>query len=206
MECFCPFCPSQPLREYSSTISQRHSTTLNLDELTCWPDVQWSAGKECVLSVAGRKSHTVHNLHFTCCSLKWKGVGKSSIKFRWIQLQMDSGKSKLILRKVQSLLPCHMLYVEVNEKSALLREPLRKQGSWSGQQLIGSLKLGNICFFCTADFRSSLVYEWAEQKPKHCLTTGLFIASVNFDTPLISVIYGRILKPFGVVTVITVRL
>ena len=60
---------------------------------------------------------------------------------------MDSGKSKLILRKVQSLLPCHMLYVEVNEKSALLREPLRKQGSWSGQQLIGSLKLGNIWFF-----------------------------------------------------------
>ena len=36
-------------------------------------------------------------------------------------------------------------------------------------------------------------------------STGLFIASVSFDTPLISVIYGRILKPFGVVIVTTVR-
>ena len=37
-----------------------------------------------------------------------------------------------------------------------------------------------------------------------CLT-GLFIASGSFDTSLISVIYGRILKPFGVVIVTTVR-
>ena len=35
--------------------------------------------------------------------------------------------------------------------------------------------------------------------------TGLFIASVTFDTPLISVVDGPILKPFGVVIVITVR-
>ena len=33
-----------------------------------------------------------------------------------------------------------------------------------------------------------------------------FIASGSFDTPLISVIYGRILKPFGVVIVTTVLL
>ena len=35
--------------------------------------------------------------------------------------------------------------------------------------------------------------------------TGLFIASVTFDTPLISVVDGPILKLFGVVIVITVR-
>ena len=36
-------------------------------------------------------------------------------------------------------------------------------------------------------------------------STGLFIASGTFDTPLISVVDGPILKPFGVVIVITVR-
>ena len=36
-------------------------------------------------------------------------------------------------------------------------------------------------------------------------TTGLFIASGTFDTPLISVVDEPILKPFGVVIVITVR-
>ena len=35
--------------------------------------------------------------------------------------------------------------------------------------------------------------------------TGLFIASVTFDTPLISVVDGPIFKPFGLVIVITVR-
>ena len=40
---------------------------------------------------------------------------------------------------------------------------------------------------------------------KSFYATGLFIASGSFDTPLISVIYGRILKPFGVVIVTTVR-
>ena len=33
--------------------------------------------------------------------------------------------------------------------------------------------------------------------------TGLFTASGHFDTPLISVVDGPILKPFGVVIVIT---
>ena len=35
--------------------------------------------------------------------------------------------------------------------------------------------------------------------------SGLFIASGTFDTPLISSVDGPILKPFGVVRVITVR-
>ena len=35
--------------------------------------------------------------------------------------------------------------------------------------------------------------------------TGLFIASGTFDTPLISGVDGPILKPFGVVIVITVK-
>ena len=33
--------------------------------------------------------------------------------------------------------------------------------------------------------------------------TGLFTASGHFDTPLISVVDGPIIKPFGVVIVIT---
>ena len=37
------------------------------------------------------------------------------------------------------------------------------------------------------------------------VTTGLFIASGTFGTPLISVVYGPILKPFEVVIVIRVR-
>ena len=33
--------------------------------------------------------------------------------------------------------------------------------------------------FCTADFLSSLAYESAEQKPKHCLTPGFLIPLVR---------------------------
>ena len=43
------------------------------------------------------------------------------------------------------------------------------------------------------------------KKIQHDPSTGLFIASVTFDTPLISVVDGPILKSFGVVIVITVR-
>ena len=37
--------------------------------------------------------------------------------------------------------------------------------------------------FCTADFWSSLAYESAEQKPKHCLTPGYLIPLKIIDLP-----------------------
>ena len=45
--------------------------------------------------------------------------------------------------------------------------------------------------------------EWAEVLNLCVQPTGLFTASGHFDIPLISVVDGPILKPFGVVIVIT---